>query len=190
MALRDRKYAKGDRQDLNDRELADLLSAITDPRDKAIFALAARLGLRASEVGKLRLAQLNLDTGELYVHRLKGSVSAEHLLPPRVLRLIKAYLRVRGKQPGPLFLSREGLPISRSTLDRLMKRYGRAAGLPASKCHFHALKHTAGMLALQHGDLADVQALLGHKDPKSTQVYADVHNSRRRAFEQRLAEIW
>jgi integrase len=58
-------------------------------RDKAIFLLAYRHGLRASEVGLLRVEDLDSKTLRIMIHRLKGSHSGEHPLQPDEAKAIK-----------------------------------------------------------------------------------------------------
>ena len=125
-------------------ELGRLLAATRESvRDRALFLLAYRHGLRASEVGLLRADDLDLRTLRLTVHRLKGSLSGTHPLQPDEAKAIRAWLRGREQPPSPvLFPSNRGDPIARRTLDWLMKKYGEAAGLPPSKRHFHCLKHS------------------------------------------------
>lgn len=135
--------------------------------------MAYHRGLRASEVGNLKLADYRPTEGRLYVRRLKGSREGEYLLTPVEQRALRAWLKVRGSQPGPLFLSRNHRAISRRQLDHLMKHYCRLAGISEDKAHMHALKHSCGthFLALS-GDIMATQDHLGHADLGSTQIYA------------------
>ena len=95
------------------------------PRDRALFLIAYRHGLRASEVGLLRLDDLDFRALRLRVHRLKGSHSGVHPMQPDEAKALRAYLRERPSPPSPvLFPSNRGDPIARRTLDWLMKRYG------------------------------------------------------------------
>ena len=120
-----------------------LAAARRSRRDRAMFLLAYRHGLRASEVGLLRADDLDLRALRLTVHRLKGSYSGTHPLQPDEAKAIRAWLRERAQPPSPiLFPSNRGDPIARRTLDWLMKKYGEAAGLPPAKRHFHCLKHS------------------------------------------------
>ena len=139
-----------------------------------MFRLTYHRGLRASEVGKLDLKDYRPTQKRLYVHRLKGSISAEYLLVEVEVAALNAWLRVRGLAPGPLFVSRSHRAISSRRLDQLMKRYCKQAGLPEEKAHMHALKHSCGthVLEMLDGDLSAVQDWLGHADIRSTQVYA------------------
>jgi integrase len=123
-------------------ETKRLFSRITDKRDKALFLTAYRHGLRAGEVGLLRVEDLDLKRLKIMLHRLKGSLSGEHPLQPDEGRALKAWLKARGTDSPVLFTSARNLPISRQMLDVLMKRYSGQAKIPREKCHFHVLKHS------------------------------------------------
>src|SRR5208283_2376951 len=127
---------------LTPEELKSLIGVIDDKRNRAIFLVAYRHGLRASEIGLLRTSDFDLKGLRVMVHRLKGSHSGEHPLQPDEVRVVKAYLRARTSSSPVLFPSRRQMPISRRTLDWLMKRYGALAGLAVDKRHFHCLKHS------------------------------------------------
>jgi integrase len=132
-------------------------------REKAIFLLAYRHGLRASEVGMLRIEDIDFKTLRIMIHRLKGSHSGEHPLQPDEAKAIKGYLRERGGDSPILFTSNRGDPIARRTLDWLMKKHGGAIELPEAKQHFHCLKHSIATHLLDVGaDLRFVQDWLGH----------------------------
>ena len=81
-------------------ELGRLLTATRGSvRDRALFLLAYRHGLRASEVGLLRAEDLDLRTLRLMVHRLKGSHSGAHPLQPDEAKAIRAWLHGCGNGP-------------------------------------------------------------------------------------------
>lgn len=141
-------------------------------RDRAMFLIAYRHGLRASEIGLLRVEDIDLKTLRLMVHRLKGSHSGAHPLQPDEAKAIKTYLREREADSPILFTSNRGDPIARRTLDWLMKKYGDDADLPPSKRHFHCLKHSIATHLLEAGaDLRFVQDWLGHSNIQNTVVY-------------------
>jgi type 1 fimbriae regulatory protein FimB/type 1 fimbriae regulatory protein FimE len=155
-------------------ELRRLFKAIgDDKRNRALFLLAYRHGLRASEIGLLRKDDLDLKSLRLIIHRLKGSHSGTHPLQPDEVKAIKSYLRSRDDPSSPiLFPSRRGEPISRRMLDWLMKDYGASAGLAQSKRHFHVLKHSIATHLLEAGaDLRFVQDWLGHANIQNTTIY-------------------
>ena len=165
---------------LTQPELRALFRVMTRKRDRALFLVAYRHGLRASEVGLLHVDDLNLAQQRLTIHRVKRSLSGIYPLRADEVTALKAYLRER-KHPSPnLFLSQRGTPISRRQLDTLMKHYGEEAGIPASKRHFHVLKHSIATHLLDAGaDLRFVQDWVGHKNVQNTTKYAQLTNPRR-----------
>lgn len=167
------------RKHLTEAEVEDLFACIKKPRDKAIFRIAYHRGLRASEVGLLQMADFKRGSGRLAVRRLKGSRPGEFPLLPAELASLRAWLRVRGDAPGPLFPSQMGRPIGRSQLHLLMRKYGELAGLPAHLRHFHALKHSCGTHVLDRlGSLEICREWLGHVSIQSTEVYAQMSERR------------
>jgi site-specific recombinase XerD len=162
-----------------------LLDAIGSKRDYAIFLLAYRHGLRASEIGMLHTDDLDLKQYRLRIQRQKRSLAGIHPLQPDELKAVKAYLKERASNAPALFLSRNSTPISRRRLDELMKHYGQRADIPESKRHFHALKHSIATHLLDAGaDLRFMQDWIGHASIKNTVIYAQ-RTSRRREEEAR-----
>ena len=90
-----------------------LLAVIERKHDRALFLLAYRHGLRASEVGLLRVDDLDFKKLRPKIERLKGSHGGEHRLQPDEVKAIKAYLRVPPVDFPILFTSRLNQPISR-----------------------------------------------------------------------------
>ncbi len=84
---------------LTEEELQSLFAVIKDPRDRAMFTLGFWRGLRASEVGVLRLENWHPKTGRLFVRRLKGSVSQDYRVTPEEERALRAWLI--GELPRP-----------------------------------------------------------------------------------------
>ncbi len=158
---------------LTQDELRRLLSVIRSKRDKAIFYLSYKYGLRSAEVGLLRRDHLDFARRRIFIHRVKGSLSQEYPLWPDVGKLLKSYLRTRNDDDPILFLSRQGDPISPRTLRWQMAKYGERAGLPKRKSHFHVLKHSIGMHMIEAGaHLEQVRDWLGHKNIQNTMIYA------------------
>jgi site-specific recombinase XerD len=174
---------------LEKHEIDRLFSVIRSKRDKAVLRVTYHRGLRAHEVGILELADFRNRDGVLFVKRGKGSISREHSLCDEELKALRAYIRdVRGSDPGPLFPSRQSRTkgISRQQLDRLIKRYGKLAGLAPEKCHMHALKHSCGThLAERGAEAQEIQDWLGHRDSQSTDIYMHFSRKRRQASYER-----
>ena len=165
---------------LTQDELRNLLKVIDNKRDKAIFLLAYRHGLRASEIGILKPEDVNIVQGRIRIERLKRSQGSEQIMQPDEIRVVKAWLKEKQNNNPWLFPSHRGTPIHRRTLDYLMKHYGKKARIPTEKCHFHALKHSIATHLLEAGaDIRFVQDWVGHKNIQNTVVYAQITNPAR-----------
>jgi type 1 fimbriae regulatory protein FimB len=174
---------------LNESEVSRLFSVIKSPRDTAIFRLAYHRGLRATEVGMIQMSDLRMRDERIRFERLKGSTGGEYHLCSSEIRALRAWLKVRGNEPGTLFPSRLGKPISQQMLDVLMKRYCKAAGISRQLAHFHTLKHSCATSLMSRGEsLDEVRDHLGHRSIKSTEVYAQFTSARRQARDKRLRD--
>ncbi len=160
---------------LTQDEVKQLFAAIKDKRDRALFLVAYRHGLRASEVGLLARSDVDFKTARITIHRTKGSLSGVHPMQPDELKALRSYLRLREDTLPYLFLSRRRVPINRRSVWELVRKYGTAAGLPRNKHQFHALKHSICTHLLDAGaDISFVQDWVGHANIQNTKIYAQL----------------
>jgi len=172
-------------------ECARFFAVIDSPRDRAIFQLMYRAGLRVSEIGRLDLRDYDRGTERVMCRRLKGSNPGQHHSCRVLIKAMHAWIKVRGLAPSPLFPSDQRTGIKRSQLDRLMKRYGDAAGIPRKFCHCHIWKHTCATHIVDQGaGILDVQDWLGHKNIQSAAIYAHISNPRREELAEKLKDSW
>ncbi len=152
-------------------------------RDRLLFDLIYRFGLRRTEAALIR--REHLSAGRIWITRLKGGISGEYPVHPITRRLIWAHMNGRDEDRNPyLFTSRQSSlgPMSQSMIYTLFRRYASAANVPADRCHPHVLRHSIAVHLMNAGwDAADVQDWLGHRDIASTMVYAAITNKRREA---------
>lgn len=154
-------------------------------RDRAWLELLYASGLRVSELAGLPALSVFLDEGFL---KVMGKGRKERLIPfgAGAERWIRAWLQLRpGFKPrgGQLFVGQRGEGLSRQHFWRLLKAYARVAGLRAEAVSPHVLRHAFATHLLDHGaDLRSVQAMLGHADISTTQIYTHVHQTRLRAL--------
>jgi len=135
--------------------------------------VAYRHGLRASEIGLLQRADVEVKQGRVSIHRLKGSISGVYPMQPDVLKTIRSYLRTRDDESPSLFLSHRNVPMGRFMLWELMQPYGETAGIPEEKRKFHGLQHSIATHWLDAGAaLAFVKDWLGHANIQNTTIYA------------------
>ncbi len=121
-------------QFLTQDEMKRLFAAIESKRDYALFLIAYRHGLRASEMGMLQVHDIDLKRFTIQISRLKGSDEGVHPMRPDEVKAVKAMLKARDVLSPTLFLSRLSQPISRRMLDVLMKNYATEAGIFAGFC--------------------------------------------------------
>jgi integrase len=108
-------------------ELKRLFAVITSKRDKAIFLIGYRHGLRASEIGMLHITDLDFKRLRIKCNRKKGSFSGEHPFEADEVRIVKAYLKERKEHhrlsDNPLlFPSNRGTPISQQRCKSCMRQ--------------------------------------------------------------------
>jgi integrase/recombinase XerD len=150
----------------------------TGRRDYAILLLLARLGLRAGEVARLGLSDLDWRRGELVVSG-KGNRAERLPLPADVGAAIAAYLR-RGR-PGTaagrsVFVRVRAPHRALTTSGVTMVVFDAAQRAGLGRMHAHRLRHTAATAMLQAGSpLTEVGQVLRHRSPLTTAIYAKVN---------------
>jgi integrase/recombinase XerD len=169
---------------LEKEEVTRLFAAIppANIRDRAMFDLIYRHGLRRIEATWLKKEWLNND--RIWIKRAKKGISQEYNLHPDSKTLIIHYLNQRGEDSNPfLFISRESgdkRPLSKSLIYQLFKSYAENADIAPDKRFVHILRHSIAVHLLNAGwDIIDVQDWLGHRDIKNTTIYGKISNKRR-----------
>ena len=163
---------------LKDGEVEKFLSVIRDPRDRAMFLLMLRSGLRVEEVAHLTLDAIEYRKRQVFVASGKGAKDRVVYLSEDARAALETYLKKRSSKMSALFLVQKGPlrgdPISVRGIQKRMECYGRKSGLDVS-CH--RLRHTfATQLLNADADLATIQDLLGHAHITTTQRYCRAAN--------------
>lgn len=167
----------------------ELLLAQPDPttrlgiRDKAMLELLYATGLRVSELVSLKVQNVNLEAGHV---RTLGKGSKERMVPMgtkaveslrKYLEEVRATLLKRRISPF-VFLSLRAKPMTRQGFWKLIRQYGRRAGI-RKEITPHLLRHSFASHLLEYGaDLRSVQVMLGHADISTTQIYTHVTRER------------
>ncbi|MGH7307161.1 MAG: site-specific tyrosine recombinase XerD [Candidatus Rokuibacteriota bacterium] len=145
-------------------------------RDRALLELLYATGMRASECLGLSLEDVNLTAGYVIC---TGKGRKQRLVPlgEEAAAWLTRYLTVarptatRRRDSGRLFVNARGGPLSRQSLWALVARAGAAAGV-RRRVSPHVLRHSFASHLLENGaDLRSVQAMLGHSDIATTQIY-------------------
>jgi integrase/recombinase XerD len=153
-------------------------------RDRAMLELMYATGMRISEVISLKLSDMDLDGGLMTCHG-KGSKQRRVPLGKSATHWLLEYSRARSragfKHSKPhLFLNKRGQPLTRQFAWAIVKRYAADAGL--QDISPHTLRHSFATHLLQRGaDSRSVQALLGHSDISTTQIYTHITDRHLRA---------
>jgi integrase/recombinase XerD len=144
-------------------------------RDRAMLELMYAAGLRVSELVSLKQAEVDIHGGIVSCHG-KGSKERRVPVGKSAIHWLQQYNALKaayGKAVYPnLFLSR-GKPLTRQFAWATIKRYAESIGL--QNVSPHTLRHSFATHLLQHGaDSRSVQALLGHSDISTTQIYTHI----------------
>jgi len=164
---------------LQDEEVGKLFKVIDNVRDKAIFYLMLRCGLRVEETAGLKLDDLDLRKGTIIVTSGKGAKGRMVYVSTDAHSALMDYLRIRQTvRSKALFLvdkgALKGKPISVRGIQKRLELYAREAGL---RVCCHELRHTMATQLLNAGaDLTVIQDLLGHSRIATTQRYCKVSN--------------
>jgi site-specific recombinase XerC len=168
-------------RDMQDADIAQLFAVVESVRDRAMYLLMLRCGLRVQEVHNLSMTDLYLQPtpGSLPRLRLHGKNDSERVvyLSAQALAALQAWLEVRLGAEGVIdkeaaFTGRLGHRLSVRMIQHGLICYCRQAGVSVS-CH--QLRHTYGRHLVEAGmRVTSIQRLLGHSRIRTTQVYLHI----------------
>ena len=158
-------------------EINRLLDATPNLKYKAIFAIMYSSGLRISEVLRLTYDDISRTNMQIYIRESKTHTSRYALLSKKALDILTEYWFKCGKPMGVLFPSQSTKrALTPSATASKLKESAIKAGLPKD-IHSHCLRHSFATHLLEDGvDIRYIQTLLGHRSPKSTEIYLHISN--------------
>jgi integrase/recombinase XerC len=188
---------------LSESELLDVLECArkVSSRDHALLVVAFTHGLRNQEIAKLRLTDLNWNSHEITIYRLKSSLKTvqpivRHRGRPALCEMtaLRIWLKERrlGNEPSDfLFVSKKGGALGQRQVNRLFAEYCELASkariarneapIAESVRHVHCLKHSRGTSLAERGvNPYRIKLILGHKSMASTERY--LHGSQKQAW--------
>jgi site-specific recombinase XerD len=134
-----------------------------------MMLLLYRHGLRETELCRLSVSALDLETARIWIERLKGSLSTHHRIDGEELRAIRGYLRIRDSRLPWLFVTERRGQFTRQGVYCLVRCIGERADL--GKVHPHMLRHACGYALANKGhDLRTIQDYLGHRNPMHSAI--------------------
>ena len=185
---------------LNEEELGRLfaqpdLNKLTGLRDRAILELLFSSGLRVSELAALDRDHINLTRREFMV-RGKGQKDRPIFISPAAAKWINHYLQKREDNTKPLFVRYSGRKqvdltgnyhrLTPRSIQRLVSHYALLAGI-TKHVSPHTLRHSFATDLLMNGaDLRSVQAMLGHSNISTTQIYTHVTDPHLKSVHERF----
>jgi integrase/recombinase XerD len=144
-------------------------------RDRALLEVMYATGLRVSEVCGLKTSDVELDAGLVTCHG-KGSKQRRIPIGKSAVHWLQRYASVRtqmGSEALPQLFLHRGRTLTRQAAWAIIKTYAAQAGVPDISPH--TLRHSFGTHLMQHGaDSRSVQALLGHADISTTEIYTHI----------------
>jgi integrase/recombinase XerD len=167
-------------QFLSEEEMERLLSAPdikTDigVRDRAMLEVLYAAGLRVSEMCSLKTSDIDVDSALVTCHG-KGSKQRRVPIGKSAVQWLQRYLGIRkrlGNEARPELFLHRGRQMTRQNAWAIIKTYAAVAGVPDISPH--TLRHSFGTHLMQHGaDSRSVQALLGHADISTTEIYTHI----------------
>ncbi|HEY1554864.1 MAG TPA: site-specific tyrosine recombinase XerD [Kofleriaceae bacterium] len=177
-------------EDAVGRLIAAPPDSVRGRRDAAMIELGYASGLRASELVGLQLGDVNLNAGFVRVTG-KGNKTRVVPLHATARNRIAAWIAedrpawLRDPAERAVFVTQRGGAMTRQAFWKMLRGHARRAGvrLPTGDVSPHKLRHSFATHLVEHGaDLRAVQAMLGHADIATTEIYT--HVSRARVLEQ------
>lgn len=169
------------KEHLRENQIHQLLQHFEgNPRDYAIVNLLLRTGLRCVEVIRLNVEDIAYKGGQRILKVWgKGRDERDNfvVLTDKAYQPIKTYLDTRGNTTlkEPLFVSTSNRNsqgrLTTRTISKICKEGLVAIGLDAHEYTAHSLRHTTAVMLLKHGTLSDVQSVLRHASPATSQIY-------------------
>ena len=170
---------------LSDSEAETILAApdLRTPkgiRDRALLETLYSTGIRRSELGRLKLQDVDLERGTVIVRQGKGRKDRMIPIGARATSWLNRYVEeirstyVVEPDDGTVFLSHWGGPLSPANLSSLVGRYVRTSGVaPQGGCHL--FRHAMATQMLENGaDIRFIQAMLGHVKLTTTEIYTHI----------------
>ncbi len=169
-------------EEVDSLEAAIDLSKWEGQRNKAIIEVLFSCGLRVSELVNLKLSDLYLE--EKFV-RVIGKGNKERLVPisPKAIKELELWfidrnlMKIKEGEQDYVFLNRRGAHLTRTMILIMIKGYAKEAGIQKTISP-HTLRHSFATALLKGGaDLRAIQAMLGHEDIGTTEIYTHIETS-------------
>jgi type 1 fimbriae regulatory protein FimB/type 1 fimbriae regulatory protein FimE len=151
-------------------------------RDQTAILVCYRHGLRAAELVDLRWDQMDFNSANMTIRRIKRGTPATHPIRGDELRALRRLHREQIPKSAYVFCSERGAPFTTAGFAKMVERLGEAARI-GFKTHLHKLRHACGFALANKGhDTRALQAYLGHKNIQHTVRYSELAPGRFKDF--------
>lgn len=176
---------------LNERETKILIeTSLGNNKESAIVQLLIYTGIRVGELCKLNIDDVDLEERVISIRSGKGDRDRIVIIPEESAEALSSYLKERYKitnNSKALFLSNKKGRFDTSTIERIIKRIAKSAGIH-KKVTPHVLRHTFATTVLRNGgDIRFIQQILGHSSVATTQIYTHIDDNTLRDMYDRYA---
>lgn len=154
-------------------EVTEIMKQVHNRKHYAMLATIYSAGLRVSELINLKVTDIDSKLNVIWIRSSKGKKDRSTLLSERTLNILRNYYK-EYKPRRYLFEGMDGKPYSARSIQSILKKAMRQAGIQ-KRGSVHTLRHSFATHLLEHGvDLRYIQFLLGHASPKTTEIYTHV----------------
>ena len=165
--------------ELTKSEYERLLSVAKARKKERIYYLIQTVGSTGLRISELRYITVDAVKSGQAVINCKGKIRRV-FLPNLLCKMLKEYIKSRNIKSGPVFVTRNGKPLDRSNIWRMLKALCRSAGVPNEKVFPHNLRHLfARTYYSMQKDIVRLADVLGHSNINTTRIYTiesgDVH---------------
>uniref|UniRef100_A0A7V6CCZ6 Integrase n=1 Tax=Thermodesulfobacterium geofontis TaxID=1295609 RepID=A0A7V6CCZ6_9BACT len=164
---------------LNDEQVFALLKACNKKtwegfRNYVMMITFLDTGIRLSELINLKLQDINFNKKSILIRDGKGGKDREVYMGRTLLKEMAKWIKMRGHFPyeDRVFITRQGDPLNKRGIERVIERLAKKAGITGVRCSPHTLRHTFATNFIRNGgDVFTLQKILGHSDITTCMIY-------------------
>jgi len=178
------KVRTGNIETFSIQQLRQLLNApdkrtFTGIRDYTYMLLLLETGIRLNEAAGILLEDVKLSEGTIFIRNTKNHFHRYVPIQAKMRDQLKRYIRLRGTcETDYLFVTIDGRPMTRSSLQKIVGLYGKKAEIKGVRCSPHTIRHTFAKLSVMNGaGVFELQKILGHSTMEMVRVYVNLYSS-------------
>lgn len=173
-------YPKSDKKlpiVLSVEEIQRMFNVCVNKKHKAILALLYSCGLRVSELINLKWKNIDRSRMVINIIQAKGNKDRQVPLPENLIKVLEDYWN-EYKSAEYVFNGQKSLQYTDRSVGEVIKQLADKAGICNKRVYTHLIRHCSATHSLESGtDISVIQKILGHSNPRTTQIYTHIsHN--------------